>query len=217
LPTRSRHTPVESSFAQSPEQAGSERHIPNVPFVAADGSGALAITAGTSAAALSLEQLLQLLEEVDKERALHVAVVESLGCAVFLQPPDGSLRPLNEAARRLAIEHGVTLSRETLAAGSPLPLVEVAVVGHPGHHALVLAARHMGLQRQLDLATRLWELTPRQVLVLTHVADGLSNKEIAAKLECAEATVEQHLTTIYRKAGAQGRPLILALLWKLTA
>ncbi|HLN70728.1 MAG TPA: tetratricopeptide repeat protein, partial [Streptosporangiaceae bacterium] len=48
-------------------------------------------------------------------------------------------------------------------------------------------------------------LTARQAEVLRLLADGLSNKEIAARLYLSPGTVERHLATIYRKLGVGGR------------
>ena len=48
-------------------------------------------------------------------------------------------------------------------------------------------------------------LTARQAEVLRLLADGLSNKEIAARLYLSPGTVERHLGTIYRKLGLGGR------------
>jgi DNA-binding NarL/FixJ family response regulator len=48
-------------------------------------------------------------------------------------------------------------------------------------------------------------LTARQAEVLRLLADGLSNKEIAARLYLSPGTVERHLTTIYRKLRLGGR------------
>jgi len=48
-------------------------------------------------------------------------------------------------------------------------------------------------------------LTPREVEVLRHVATGLTNKEIAADLRVAVATIERHLVNLYTKIGARGR------------
>ncbi len=48
-------------------------------------------------------------------------------------------------------------------------------------------------------------LTSRQAEVLQLLADGLSNKEIAARLYLSRGTVERHLTTIYHKLGLGGR------------
>jgi len=48
-------------------------------------------------------------------------------------------------------------------------------------------------------------LTARQAEVLRLLADGLSNREIAARLYLSQGTVERHLATIYRKLGLGGR------------
>ena len=48
-------------------------------------------------------------------------------------------------------------------------------------------------------------LTVRQAEVLRLLADGLSNREIAARLYLSPGTVERHLGTIYRKLGLGGR------------
>ena len=48
-------------------------------------------------------------------------------------------------------------------------------------------------------------LTARQAEVLQLLADGLSNKEMAARLHLSRGTVERHLSTIYRKLGLGGR------------
>jgi predicted ATPase/DNA-binding NarL/FixJ family response regulator/transcriptional regulator with XRE-family HTH domain len=48
-------------------------------------------------------------------------------------------------------------------------------------------------------------LTARQAQVLSLLAAGLSNKQIAAELYISAATVERHLATIYRNLGLTGR------------
>jgi DNA-binding NarL/FixJ family response regulator len=48
-------------------------------------------------------------------------------------------------------------------------------------------------------------LTPRENEVLTLLAEGLSNKEIASKLEISEHTAKFHVNSILQKMGAQKR------------
>jgi len=48
-------------------------------------------------------------------------------------------------------------------------------------------------------------LSDRELEILTAVAIGLSDKEIAAKLFLSQSTVKTHLRTIFRKLGARSR------------
>jgi len=76
----------------------------------------------------------------------------------------------------------------------------------------------LGTQRQLlaarmPRAAKAWGLTERQVRVLGHVVLGLSNKEIAALLQCAERTVEIHVTEILRRSATASRAMVTARFW----
>ncbi len=53
--------------------------------------------------------------------------------------------------------------------------------------------------------TRYDALTPREREVLQHIAEGDANKQIASFLGVSVATVERHVTNLYRKLGAHGR------------
>jgi two-component system nitrate/nitrite response regulator NarL len=48
-------------------------------------------------------------------------------------------------------------------------------------------------------------LTPRELEILEHVADGLSNKMIARALEITDGTVKLHVKAILRKLGMRSR------------
>ncbi len=49
------------------------------------------------------------------------------------------------------------------------------------------------------------ELTPREWSVLDLVAHGLTNRQIARRLEISEKTVKNHLSAIFPKIGATAR------------
>ncbi|PRX51365.1 regulatory LuxR family protein [Prauserella shujinwangii] len=53
-------------------------------------------------------------------------------------------------------------------------------------------------------------LSPRQVQILTLVAAGLSNKEIARKLRISPKTVESHLQRLYDRHGVRRRAALVA-------
>ncbi|MFL5322263.1 MAG: LuxR C-terminal-related transcriptional regulator [Myxococcaceae bacterium] len=62
-------------------------------------------------------------------------------------------------------------------------------------------------------AVKQWDLTERQQQVLALLVKGRSNKEIAAALQCAERTVEIHVTHLLRKSDAGSRAMITAKFW----
>ena len=55
------------------------------------------------------------------------------------------------------------------------------------------------------MAERLASLTPQQFRVLTMMAEGMLNKQIAYDLEVSEATIKAHVTAIFRKLGVRTR------------
>ena len=48
-------------------------------------------------------------------------------------------------------------------------------------------------------------LTPRELEVLEVLAEGLSNRAIAARLAISEHTVKFHVSSIFAKLGAENR------------
>lgn len=69
-----------------------------------------------------------------------------------------------------------------------------------------LLAREAG---ERDVATR---LTPRELEVALLIAQGFSNKAVAARLSISEGTAKLHLHHVYEKLGLEGR---VALAWYL--
>lgn len=66
-------------------------------------------------------------------------------------------------------------------------------------------ARAQSAPADADLAARLASLSPQQFRVLTLVADGLLNKQIADRLDIQERTVKAHLTAIFERLGVRNR------------
>ena len=66
-------------------------------------------------------------------------------------------------------------------------------------------ARSQSSQHDTELAARLASLSPQQFRVLTLVAEGLLNKQIADRLDVQERTVKAHLTAIFERMGVRNR------------
>lgn len=58
---------------------------------------------------------------------------------------------------------------------------------------------------ELDDAPSIESLTPREIEVIELVAEGLSNKAVAARLGISDQTVKFHLTSVSGKLGAVNR------------
>jgi DNA-binding NarL/FixJ family response regulator len=63
-----------------------------------------------------------------------------------------------------------------------------------------IVSRVLGRRRQRD---SLASLTPREIEVLALVAEGMSNRAIAARLGVNERTVESHTTQVFQKIGLE--------------
>jgi len=63
-----------------------------------------------------------------------------------------------------------------------------------------------------DIEEPFYELSGRQREVVSLVCNGLSNKQIAEKLELTEGTIKMHLYAIFQKLGVRSRTeLMIAL------
>lgn len=68
---------------------------------------------------------------------------------------------------------------------------------------------------ELQLASVLSTLTPKQFRVATMLSEGLLNKQIAYELSITEATVKAHVTEIFKKLRVQSRTQAVLLLGQL--
>jgi DNA-binding CsgD family transcriptional regulator len=68
---------------------------------------------------------------------------------------------------------------------------------------------------RVAILRRSFGLTVRQAEVLVGVANGQSNKEIARDLDCAENTIEFHVTQLLKKFTVQGRGQLIAKVWSM--
>jgi DNA-binding CsgD family transcriptional regulator len=168
----------------------------------ADASSALATTRG----------------ERDAIRDALASVLATHPHAVYVVDARGHVEPANgHASERLAADGKAVLERIAEAVGTGGASFEV----HPVRHGdlvdrLVVIERARGalaLGDRVQSAAAQWSLTKRQTEVVALLVRGLSNKEIANELGCAEVTVEKHVTESFRRAGVTGRTELAAKLW----
>ena len=74
----------------------------------------------------------------------------------------------------------------------------------------VLEAFQQQLTKPRSTKSNRFGLTPREMEIVAHVAEGSSNKDIAERLKLREDTVKHHLSSVFDKLGVYSR-LELAL------
>lgn len=92
--------------------------------------------------------------------------------------------------------------RQVLAGGRYFPRALIAEIA---------ASEPLGHDPEPRLAAALATLTRREREVLEQLTTGLSNKEIARKLGCSDATVKVHVKAILKKLDAPGRAVVIAM------
>jgi DNA-binding NarL/FixJ family response regulator len=73
----------------------------------------------------------------------------------------------------------------------------------------------LGVERDPEISNlikRLQSLTPQQTRVLSMLAEGLLNKQIAYELDVSEATVKAHVSAVLQKLGVDSRTQAVILL-----
>jgi DNA-binding NarL/FixJ family response regulator len=76
---------------------------------------------------------------------------------------------------------------------------------------LVEAALERESARRAESDRLVQALTARERQIVSLISDGLSNKELARRLDLTEGTVKVHLHNIYNKLGVQNRTILAAL------
>jgi DNA-binding CsgD family transcriptional regulator len=138
------------------------------------------------------------------------AVLEALGSAAFVMGPGGAIEMANRAGRAL-LERGrrevlesIAESRRHRSGGGAFSTTRIKSPGWPAY-TLAIRKAPLAIVERVLFAQRCWGLSVRQARVLELVANGDSNKDIARALTCAEVTIENHLTELFRRSGARSR------------
>ena len=117
-----------------------------------------------------------------------------------------------ETVRR-AIDHGAAgFLSKSVDMTEMANCIERVMAGERGLHPGLNATATGATLQSLDVADALASLTPQQFRVVSMLAEGLLNKQIAYELNVKEATIKAHMTEIFRKLGVHSRTqAVLAL------
>jgi DNA-binding CsgD family transcriptional regulator len=147
--------------------------------------------------------------------ALEVAM-EALGRAAWVVSASGRVVHANSAGR-VRLERGEAELMEQLRRGArgipcsgPLTLTPLRTPGLPSHYLAIDTGTASSAAARVQALSARWSLTARESEVLTHIVQGETNKTIAARLGCAERTVEVHVTHLLSKAQVESRSALIA-------
>lgn len=91
------------------------------------------------------------------------------------------------------------------------PVAEGALVDAVARATQRAAALRAVEERRMRARARFVSLTPRERAILAQVLEGRLNKQIAATLECQEATVKVHRSRLMRKLGVRSLARLVQL------
>jgi DNA-binding NarL/FixJ family response regulator len=163
---------------------------------AATGEEALALVARTDPDVLLLDLEMPLLDGVEVLRRLQARRVRTRIIVFTVFDTDERIIAAVEAGAA-----GYVLK------GAPRAEVFAAVRAVAGGGSLLAPIATSAVLRRLrgDTPPESPSLTPRERMVLEHLARGLGNKQIAARLGIAERTVKFHVSSVFSKLGATNR------------
>jgi DNA-binding NarL/FixJ family response regulator len=168
---------------------------------AADGEEAVALCARHRPDVVLMDLRMPRLDGVEATRQIRAAQPETEIVVLTTHADESSIFDALRAGARgyLTKDAGIAdISRAVQAAADHHALLDPVV-----HARLVAAA---GSVRTPSPPTDLPdELTPREAEVLSLIARGLSNAEIAEALVVSEATVKSHINHLFAKIGARDR------------
>lgn len=147
------------------------------------------------------------------------AILEALGRAVFVvDTRTGRITDANAPARamlatdRACVEEAIVLARATSTLPPGWSMLRARARARPHELVVTVAVPRECLPTSVDRATARWQLTPRQKAVLTELAAGNANRNIAARLGISVRTVEIHVTALLEKAQVENRTELIAKL-----
>jgi DNA-binding NarL/FixJ family response regulator len=169
---------------------------------AADGEEAVALCARHRPDVVLMDLRMPKLDGVEATRRIRAAQPQTEIVVLTTHADQASILDALRAGARgyLTKDAGIAeISRAVHAAADHQALLDTVV------HSRLIAAATAGARPAPTPASLPDELTPREAEVLSLIARGLSNREIAATLVVSEATVKTHINHVFAKIGARDR------------
>jgi DNA-binding NarL/FixJ family response regulator len=169
---------------------------------AADGEEAVALCARHRPDVVLMDLRMPKLDGVEATRRIRTAHPDTEIVVLTTHADEESILDALRAGARgyLTKDAGIAeISRAVHAAADHHALLDPLV------HSRLIAAATAGPKPAAPPAALPDELTPREGEVLSLIARGLSNSEIAATLVVSEATVKSHINHVFSKIGARDR------------
>jgi DNA-binding NarL/FixJ family response regulator len=169
---------------------------------AADGEEAVALCARLRPDVALMDLRMPKLDGVEATRRIRAAQPDTEIVVLTTHADEESILDALRAGARgyLTKDAGIAeISRAVHAAADRQALLDPLV------HSRLIAAASAGARPAPAPASLPDELTPREAEVLSLIARGLSNGEIAATLVVSEATVKTHVNHVFAKIGARDR------------
>jgi DNA-binding NarL/FixJ family response regulator len=178
--------------------------VPDITPVAAaaDGEEAVALCSRHRPDVVLMDLRMPRLDGVEATRRIREAQPETEIVVLTTHADDDSILDALRAGARgyLTKDAGIAeISRAVHAAADHHALLDPVV------QARLIAAAGAGPRPAPAPANLPDDLTPREAEVLSLIARGLSNAEIAATLVVSEATVKTHINHLFAKTGARDR------------
>ncbi len=178
--------------------------VPDVTPVAAavDGEEAVRLCARHRPDVVLMDLRMPKLDGVEATRQIRAEHPETEIVVLTTHADDASILDALGAGARgyLTKDAGIAeIARAVHAAAAHQVLLDPVV------HGRLMAAASAGARPAPRPATLPDDLTPREAEVLSLIARGLSNGEIATHLVVSEATVKTHINHVFAKIGARDR------------
>jgi DNA-binding CsgD family transcriptional regulator len=159
----------------------------------------------------------RLLDEAPLTKAALETCLQLIPRPALVLDSHGQVLFANPLARALVASSGghlaATLRDCIEKRSSAFTMTRLTVRGAEPHWFAVETARPRDPGPLLVSARARWSLTAREGETLALLAEGLSNRAIAANLECAERTVEVHVARLLSKSKSGNRSELIARFW----